>query len=255
MRGRWGTTLLLVAVLTVAGPGTVSLQAGEAPQDRGRPSEGESPGDRAPETPPGQESDGTQSGDTQDGGTTGPASDTGGGPAGDEQADDGPAQDPTTTGGPVNGTAGDTDAGGGGAGGATPQPPPPPEPDLTGTRVLRSLLGTAREVGADGEAVTLRDLRVAVTETGASGIDGGWWVTVTTPDGEVVVTPPTLDTAGNGGVPRAPDEVSVGGGPLFWISGQRSDQRYEGRYEAQGTIGIPSVGGTEKPVVTILLVQ
>lgn len=228
--------MLLVAALTVVGPGTVSLHAGEAPPDRGRPTDKPSQGGPA-QDPPGQ-------GSTETGGT--PANETP--PATSQRTGDPPGQSTPGTSGTSGGVSHPTTT-------EPEQPPPPPEPDLTGTRVLRSHLGAAREVDGGDEPMALRDLRVAVTETEASGIDGGWWVTVTTPDGEVAVTPPTLSTAGGGGVPRAPDEVSVGGGLLFWITGQRSDQRYEGRYEAQGTVGMPSVDGIEKPVVTILLVQ
>lgn len=225
--------MLLVAALTVVGPGTASLHAGEAPPDRGRPTDKPSQGG-PPQAPPGQ-------GSTETGGT--PANEAS--PGTSQHTDDAPGRNTGTS-----GTSGSQPT----PSGSEP-PPAPPEPDLTGTRVLRSHLGTAREVDDGDEPMALRDLRVAVTETGASGIDGGWWVTVTAPDGEVTVTPPSMSTAGNGGVPRAPDEVSLGGGPLFWITGQRSDQRYQGRYEAQGTLGMPLDDGADKPVVTILLVQ
>lgn len=228
--------MLLVAALTLVGPGTVSLNAGEAPPDRGRPTDKPSQGG-PPQDPPGQ-------GSTETGGT--PANETP--PGTSQRTDDPPGQDTPDTSGTAGGVPQPTTT-------EPEQPPPPPEPDLTGTRVLRSHLGTARDVDDGDELMALRDLRVAVTETEASGIDGGWWVTVTAPDGEVTVTPPAMNTVGSGGVPRAPDEVSLGGGPLFWITGQRSDQRYQGRYEAQGTLGMPLDGGAEKPVVTILLVQ
>ncbi|MBW3562921.1 MAG: hypothetical protein KY437_10550 [Actinobacteria bacterium] len=232
MRARTGAAILLATALALAGPGITALQAGEVPSERGRPSE--PPGGRAPQTPPGQDRD-------EDGTGGGP------GPAGEDPApgnDRGPA---TSDNGP------------------NARPPsapvasePPPPPDLTGTRVLRSALGTARRAAGGEGPVAIRDLRVQVTETDAAGIDGGWWVVVTSPDGEVEVAPPSLRTVGSAGVPRTPEHVSVGGGPLFWIAGQRSAERYQGLYEAAGTVELPADPAgdpAERPVVTVLLIQ
>ena len=235
MRARAGAAILLALALSLAGPGITALQAGEAPSDRGRPSD--SPSNRAPETPPGQDRDDDQTsggGPSQDGPPgQDPAPADQGGPA---TSDDGPNAPPP--GAPV-----------------ASDPPAPPQPDLTGTRVLRSSLGAARSTTAGDGPVSVRDLRVQVTETDAAGIDGGWWVVVTSPDGEVEVTPPSLRTEGTAGVPRTPERVSVGGGPLFWIAGQRSAERYQGLYEAAGTVELPADGSAQRPVVTVLLIQ
>lgn len=235
MRARTGAAILLAVALALTGTGITALQAGEAPSERGRPSE--PPGSRAPQTPPGQDrdEDGTGGGPSE-GGTAGgdPAPGNDRGPA---TSDNGPDARPPSA--PV-------------------APEPPPQPDLTGTRVLRSALGTARRAAGGDGPVAVRDLRVQVTETDAAGIDGGWWVVVTSPDGEVEVAPPSLRTEGTAGVPRTPERVSVGGGPLFWIAGQRSAERYQGLYEAAGTVELPAVlagDPAERPVVTVLLIQ
>lgn len=235
MRARTGAAILLAVALVLAGPGVTALQAGEAPSDRGRPSD--SPSNRAPETPPGQEQDdepATGGGPSQNGpAAEDPAPGNDGGPA---TPDDGPNARPPPA--PI-----------------ASEPPAPPQPDLTGTRVLRSSLGPARRA-TDGEGpVAIRDLRVEVTETDAAGIDGGWWVVVTSPDGQVEVTPPSLQTEGSAGVPRTPERASVGGGPLFWIAGQRSAERYQGLYEAAGTVELPAEEAAERPVVTVLMIQ
>lgn len=230
MQARMGAALLLAATVAVAGPGATALHAGEAPSERGRPSERPSPGGGPQDTPPGQErQDDTGSTERPDG--NGRTSDgTGSDP---DTSAPGPSSQPTPTG--------------------SPQPPPPPEPNLTGTRVLRSSLGPPR---TDGDrSVLLRDLQVVVTETEAAGIDGGWWVVVTAPEGDLTVAPSTLNTIGEGGVPRAPEARSRERGPLFSVTGQRSAQRYQGSYEATGTVGIPSEAAPERPVVTVLLIQ
>lgn len=230
MQAGWTAALLLAAALAVAGPGATALHAGEAPSERGRPSDKPSQGGGPQDTPPGQEPEGD----------TGPAEE----PNGNGRTDDG-----ATPGGPSDpsgGTPQPTVTG-------PPQPPPPPEPNLTGTRVLRSSLGPARRDG--DESMMLRDLHVVVTETEAAGIDGGWWVVVTAPDGRLTVSPPRLNAVGAGGVPRSPDARSRDGGPLFSVTGQRSGQRYGGSYEASGSVGIAPDDTPERPVVTVLLIQ
>lgn len=237
MQARSGAALLVAATVAIAGPGATALHAGEAPSERGRPSESESPGSRAPDTPPGQESEDPAAEEPDPG--TGGATDgsTDGGQTGSEP--------PGTTGGSSSSSSGGTLE--------DPGPPPPPEPNLTGTRVLRSSLGPARPDG--DQRVLLRDLQVVVTETEAAGIDGGWWVVVSAQEGNLTVTAPELNTVGDGGVPRAREARSRQGGPLFSVTGQRSGQRYRGSYEATGTVGIRSDGTPERPVVTVLLIQ
>lgn len=232
--------LLLAAALVIAGPGTAALQAGEAPPDRGQPSEPGAPSERGPRSSPGQ-----QPGEDDDAGTAEDEEDAPSSGTPDGSSDTGTGSQPDTGTGVIPGTT---------SGGVQeePEPPPPPQPDLTGTRVLRSHLGPAIEAeGSDGD-VLLHDLRIVVTETAAAGIDGGWWVTVIAPGGEIALSP--LETSGDGGIPRTAGP-SAGGGSLFSVAGQRSDQRYRASYEARGTLGLPRDAASDRPVVTILLVQ